>query len=217
MASVQGTNKAGYKDKLKGHILKEFQGKPSDEDIEAYYVIKVQNAWRARTARVYVSALKQESMCKTHRQTHPTIKLGSGGTDDEIQVIACAACGEGDMSAIIRQKVTRKQYQDVQKLLFWGQTRMTIDDTGDNWNQRFQRALDLPEDSMDEKILKYQALSAINKDFVSSATRYAKTIISEYFLHVKDKSIRARNFGGFAGGQVELVIELCFFAFRILI
>ena len=81
---------------------------------------------------------------------------------------------------------------------------MTIEDTGDNWNQRFQRALDMPENCIEEKISKYQTLSAINKDFVSSATRYAKTIISEYFLHVKDKSIRAKNFGGFAGGQKYL-------------
>lgn len=203
MASVQSTGKAGFKDKLKGNILKEMQAKGhSEDDIEKYYVVKVQNAWRARQSRIFVTALKQESTCKAHRQDNPTIKRGQNGEPDKIQVTACVACGEGEMEATVQQKIARKQYQDVQKLLFWGQQAMTVEDTGDNWNQRFQRAMDLPEGNMEECILKYQTLSAINKDFVSSATRYAKTIISEYFLHVKDKSIRAKNFGGFAGGQV---------------
>lgn len=209
MASVQSTGKAGFKDKLKGNILKEMRSKgTSEEDIEEYYVIKVQNAWRARQSRIFVSALKQESTCKLHRHGNPTIKRGVNGAKDDIQIISCVACGEGEIEAAVQQKISRKQYQDVQKLLFWGQQKMTVEDTGDNWNQRFQRALDMPESCMDEKITKYQTLSAINKDFVSSATRYAKTIISEYFLHVKDKSIRSKNFGGFAGGQVNRHVNL---------
>lgn len=201
---MQSTGKAGFKDKLKVNILKEMQAKGTrEEDIQKYYVLKVQKAWRARQSRVFVSALKQESTCRAHRNDNPFIKRGVNGAPDEIQIVGCVACGEGEVAATVQQKITRKQYQDVQKLLFWGQPKMTVDDTGDNWNQRFQRAIDLPEASIDEKIEKYQTLSAINKDFVSSATRYAKTIISEYFLHVKDKSIRSKNFGGFAGGQVR--------------
>jgi hypothetical protein len=38
---------------------------------------------------------------------------------------------------------------------------------------------------------------------VSTAQTYAKTIISEYFLHVKDKGIVCKNMGGIAGGQVS--------------
>ncbi len=41
----------------------------------------------------------------------------------------------------------------------------------------------------------------LNRDFVSIAKTYAQTIISEYFLHTKDKSIVAKNIGGLAGGQ----------------
>jgi hypothetical protein len=211
MASVQSTGKAGFKDKLKGNIVKDFgsgrsKAGATEEDIDRFYITKVQNAWRARQSRVFVSALKQESNCKADRAAHPTV-CRVGGVD-QLTVPECAACGEGEKEASVKQKVARKQYQDVQKLLFWGQPAMTVEDTGDNWNQRFQRAMDMPEDSVDERILKFQTLSATNKDFVSSSTRYAKTIISEYFLHVKDKSIRAKNFGGFAGGQVSAFINL---------
>jgi hypothetical protein len=38
---------------------------------------------------------------------------------------------------------------------------------------------------------------------VSTASTYAKTIISEYYLHVKDKGIVCKNMGGIAGGQVR--------------
>ena len=53
--------------------------------------------------------------------------------------------------------------------------------------------------------MKYSELYTLNKDFVNTATSYAQTIISEYFLHVKDKSIVAKNMGGIAGGQVCVV------------
>ena len=57
--------------------------------------------------------------------------------------------------------------------------------------------------------MKYRELYALNKDFVNTATSYAQTIISEYFLHVKDKSIVARSMGGVAGGQVRFCAVLC--------
>jgi hypothetical protein len=204
MSSVQSTGKAGYKEKLKGHIVKEFHSPRGDaaDDRETKCVVRVQNAWRARVARVYVSALKQESLCRNHREMHPVISGEDGITVSRL--VGCAACSEGDAAAGVRQKISRSQYQEVQKMLFWGQPRMTSDDTGTNWNQRFQRTLDLPEETVDEKLLKYNLLSGINNDFVSAATRYAKTIISEYFLHAKDKSIRPSNFGGLAGGQVRV-------------
>jgi hypothetical protein len=80
---------------------------------------------------------------------------------------------------------------------------LVITVSGDNWNQRFQRIIALPESSTLERYLKYSELYALNKDFVNTATSYAQTIISEYFLHVKDKSIVAKSMGGVAGGQVE--------------
>jgi hypothetical protein len=61
----------------------------------------------------------------------------------------------------------------------------------------------LPEGTTIEKALKYSELYTLNRDFVSTAKTYARTIISEFFLHVKDKSIVARSMGGIAGGQVH--------------
>ena len=45
---------------------------------------------------------------------------------------------------------------------------------------------------------------------MATAKTYAKTIISEYFLHVKDKGIICKNMGGVAGGQVGNEIEYAF-------
>jgi hypothetical protein len=170
-------------------------------DDEQKYAVILQTRWRSRQARLYCSSLLQESKCKTFRNSHPTGTLGVGNEENNWIVDTCEVCEEGESGSSISEKISRRQYQDVQRLLFSGQKKITVQDTGDNWNQRFQRALDMPEGTAEDKIFKYKTLSAINNDFVTSATRYAKTIISEYFLHTQHKSIRAKNFGGFAGGQ----------------
>jgi Clustered mitochondria len=70
---------------------------------------------------------------------------------------------------------------------------------GDSWNERFQRALALPETKIEQKLLKYTLLNEINRDFISAAVVYAKTIISEYFIPDGEKSLRPQAIGGQAG------------------
>ena len=60
----------------------------------------------------------------------------------------------------------------------------------DDWNERFQKALYLPEETDDDCYLKWQRLTTVNRDFVATAVTYGKTIISEYFLKDSDKSIQ---------------------------
>lgn len=59
-----------------------------------------------------------------------------------------------------------------------------------NWNELFQEALELHEDTEDECYTKWQRLTTVNRDFVAAAMTYGKTIISEYFLPERDKSIK---------------------------
>lgn len=72
---------------------------------------------------------------------------------------------------------------------------------GDSWNERFQRALALPETKIEQKLLKYTLLNEINRDFISAAVVYAKTIISEYFIPDGEKSLRPQAIGGQAGNN----------------
>lgn len=69
----------------------------------------------------------------------------------------------------------------------------------DSWNERFQQALALPETKLEQKLLKYTLLNEINRDFISEAVGYAKTIISEYFIPDSEKSLRPQAIGGQAG------------------
>lgn len=69
----------------------------------------------------------------------------------------------------------------------------------DSWNERFQQALALPETDLEQKLRKYCLLNEINRDFISAAVVYAKTIISEYFLPDAEKSLRPQAIGGQAG------------------
>jgi Clustered mitochondria len=79
---------------------------------------------------------------------------------------------------------------------------------GDSWNERFQRALALPETKIEQKLLKYTLLNEINRDFISAAVVYAKTIISEYFIPDGEKSLRPQAIGGQAGNAVIWLIEM---------
>lgn len=65
----------------------------------------------------------------------------------------------------------------------------------------FKEILSLPDNSINEKIRKYNLLNSLNCDFIISATSYAKTIISEYFLENDLKSIQLQHIGGHAGGK----------------
>ncbi|KAG5189616.1 CLU domain-containing protein, partial [Tribonema minus] len=57
---------------------------------------------------------------------------------------------------------------------------------------------------------KYQALTALNKDFISAAVTYGRTIISEYFLKEEAKSVCPSLVGGIAGGRKFLLRGILF-------
>ena len=92
----------------------------------------------------------------------------------------------------------RKKYDSINRLLFAGRGAThacqaginLVEDDGTNWNARFQQALALSERTDTERLYKYTLLTEINRDFLATAETYAKTVISEYFVHAKDKSIR---------------------------
>ena len=205
---MQSFGKAGYKNKISQFVLG-CLGDTNDDDVvdmgsigalEKKYAIALQSAWRSRAAREYVSALKQEKNCINHRNSHPEILQ-----DGSHVVPSCVTCYRGDEDAELKQKLDRMKFKEVEKLLFQGITRVTINDSGDNWNQRYQRIMSFPEITASDRALKYSQLSMLNHDFVTTAKTYAQTIISEYYLHTKDKSIRAKNLGGVAGGEVRPV------------
>jgi hypothetical protein len=66
----------------------------------------------------------------------------------------------------------------------------------DDWNGRFQKIKAMPDG-----LAKYTLMNGLNRDFIASASVYAKTIISEYFLEDDVKSIRIQEIGGQAGGK----------------
>ncbi|KYQ91377.1 hypothetical protein DLAC_08332 [Tieghemostelium lacteum] len=64
-----------------------------------------------------------------------------------------------------------------------------------NWNDLFQRLLDLPESEE-----KYKKLSNMASDFVYCADTFGKIIISELHLPEESKTIKPLALGGVAGG-----------------
>jgi Clustered mitochondria len=80
----------------------------------------------------------------------------------------------------------------------------------DDWNKRCLHVINLPTDTDSRKLKKYQALTALSKDFVTCAVTYGKTIISEMFLDEKLKSVTPSLVGGIAGGQKYLLRGILF-------
>jgi hypothetical protein len=80
----------------------------------------------------------------------------------------------------------------------------------DSWNERFQQTLILPETNLQQKLLKYTLLNEINRDFISAAVLYAKTIVSEYFVPDGQKSLQAQAIGGQGGGLKYLLRGILF-------
>eukprot|EP00953_Heterococcus_sp_UTEX-ZZ885_P002613 1929-Heterococcus_DN1.PRE.1 len=80
----------------------------------------------------------------------------------------------------------------------------------DDWNKRCLHVINLPTDTDSSKLKKYQALTALSKDFVTCAVTYGKTIISEMFLDEKLKSVTPSLVGGIAGGQKYLLRGILF-------
>jgi hypothetical protein len=131
---MQGTRKGGYNKKISKFVVSSFNDKEKDEEVvldvdEALakkYAIALQTAWRSRTARLLVSALKQEANCKKFRNTHPEVV--DNGT--VLSVTKCDKCLQGDAQAEVDEKVCHQRYHEVDHLLFAGQKRMTVNDSG---------------------------------------------------------------------------------------
>ena len=132
--SMQGTRKGGYNNKISKFVVSSFVNEEKDDEVvldvdEALakkYAIALQSAWRSRTARILVSALKQEANCKHHRNTHPEL-IDNGAV---LSVTKCDKCLQGDTKAEIEEKVSHQRYHEVEHLLFEGQKRMTVNDCG---------------------------------------------------------------------------------------
>eukprot|EP01125_Pyxidicula_operculata_P017085 TRINITY_DN5945_c0_g1_i2.p1 TRINITY_DN5945_c0_g1~~TRINITY_DN5945_c0_g1_i2.p1 ORF type:complete len:1909 (-),score=399.00 TRINITY_DN5945_c0_g1_i2:471-6197(-) len=110
---------------------------------------------------------------------------------------------EKNFSSVLRQsdknsQVTSFKFFALEKVL---ESRLeSIGSRNEMWNERFQEAWELPEDTPDQKLEKYTKLSEIASDFVYAAETYGKIIISEFYLPNSLKTIKSANFGGIAGG-----------------
>ena len=69
----------------------------------------------------------------------------------------------------------------------------------DDWNSLFQFTLDLPEDTSEQIIHKYQCLTQLSADFVAMASMLGKLIITEFFLPFEARLIKPIRLGGVAG------------------
>ncbi|CAM9742313.1 unnamed protein product, partial [Ectocarpus sp. 4 AP-2014] len=156
--------------------------------------VALQRAWRKRSAYVFVKDLKQEKLCRDMRE-----EMRAGLHVD------CEACSSaGKKSADIKSRNQKKAWKDTDELLFKGMARVQMSDRGDNWNDRWQRALSLPNKTKMDITYKRRSLDAVYSDFVHTAVTYGRTIISEYFLHEYMKSVKPKRLGGLAGGKKYL-------------
>ena len=64
------------------------------------------------------------------------------------------------------------------------------------WNEQFQRALEIADASM-----RFDCLKRLSHDFVEAAKKYGKIIISELMLHENLKTVKTVKIGGVAGGN----------------
>ena len=101
----------------------------------------------------------QAKNCERYRHNHP--ELHEGG---QTIITECSQCAQGDCTAEVKQKVNRRRFKEIERLLFTGQKKVTIHDTGENWNQRYQEIIALPQNTQLERSTKYIALVTLNKD-----------------------------------------------------
>lgn len=171
---MQSTNKSGYNKKISSFIVAQFKVDDTEEkvvldvehEIATKHAISLQNAWRSRTARILVRALKLEASCKQYRKSHPEIR-----EDNSVVISSCETCKQGEVTAELNQKIFHQRYQEIEKLLFYGQNKITVDDTGENWNRQFQTILDMPEKTQLERSYKYR---------VRTYNLYKNNLMSKY-------------------------------------
>ena len=96
---------------------------------------------------------------------------------------------------------------------FAGRSSASI--TEDDWNLRFQKAMDdiqnlNPNSSLVDKERVYRQLSDLSTDFIYTVKTYARIIISEVCLPDSQKIIKPVNIGGVAGGAKYIVQKILF-------
>lgn len=193
---MQSQSSAGFKHHIEKDVVFEFMNARKSEvekfaSKEEFFCVRVQRAWRRRRNRIHLIDLKLSKDCAKFRQD---------------KKISCACCDRGESAGKYAHQIESLQFMHLSKLLFQDHFRQNVHDTGENWNSRFQALLSLEEKTLEDRVYKYGCLSALNNDFIAASTLYAKAIISEYFVHVKDKTIldRSDTIGGQAGGRKYL-------------
>lgn len=79
------------------------------------------------------------------------------------------------------------------------------------WNEAFQRALEMPQTTEAQKLLRSEFIATVSQDFVQTAIMYGKIIISEVFLPDENKTIKpTKSIGGNAGGEKYLFNGILF-------
>ncbi|CAN0124199.1 unnamed protein product, partial [Ectocarpus fasciculatus] len=99
------------------------------------------------------------------------------------------------------REVPERSWGPIRELVFPDGTMEQQFRESGNWNELFQSALDLQEETPDQQYRKWERMTTVNRDFVATAVTYGKTIISEYFLEVEHKSIKPAKLPGCAGGM----------------
>ena len=80
-----------------------------------------------------------------------------------------------------------------------------------DWNGEFQKLLSLSVETETQRLYKYSRLSALSADFVNTAKRCGKIIISEFSLKHEERTINPHlTIGGEAGGQKFVFISFLF-------
>jgi hypothetical protein len=82
------------------------------------------------------------------------------------------------------------------------------------FNERFQKALALPEQTNSEQLRKWERLVQLSTDFTAVAKLYSRTIVAELHAEQGARTLREAAVGGLAGGRKFIVgdvvmIKLC--------
>jgi hypothetical protein len=85
-------------------------------------------------------------------------------------------------------------------------------DVDRNWNEEFQRLLELPVESLQDRLVKAKRIDRLCDEFSAMATECAKVIISELGLGQEQKTIKQLQVGGIAGGD-KFKHKVCVFCY----
>jgi hypothetical protein len=85
---------------------------------------------------------------------------------------------------------------------------------GSDWNNNFQNILDMPVDSVEEKIERQSRLRAFKDEFMRNVIEIGRVIVDEHSLPDEQKTYPPMQVGGIAGGSKTIARNL-FFKFAI--